>query len=233
MKFRLTLLLILFPLISIFAQTQRVKNNPYIDQRRIHYGFMIGVQSQDLNISHSGKVQENGEKWFAEIPSFSPGFSVGLVGDYAFTESLNLRFTPTLHFGNKTITFIEETSKETVTQDLKSNYIAAPVSIRYSALRLNNYRPYIMTGIAPMFDLSKRKETPITLKKYDLCFEIGIGCDLYLPYFKLIPELKFSLGLLNVIQKDRKDFRDESMIKYTDAIESAKSNMVTLSFYFE
>ncbi len=34
---------------------------------------------------------------------FSPGFNVGLVGDLYICPYLNLRFTPTLLFGNKTV----------------------------------------------------------------------------------------------------------------------------------
>ena len=62
---------------------------------------------------------------------------------------------------------------------------------------------------------------------------IGIGCDLYLPYFKLIPELKFCFGLTDVINRKRNDLRDPADIKYTQSLKKATSNMVVLSFYFE
>ena len=71
-----------------------------------------------------------------------------------------------------------------VSQDLKSNYVSLPVNVRYSANRVNNYRPYIMAGVNPMLDLSKRKEAYIEIKKYDFCVEVGTGCDLYLQLCK-------------------------------------------------
>ena len=219
--------------ISGSAQTEKVKNNPYIDQRRFHYGFMIGIHNQDISFVNTGFIQPNGEQWFVDIPDFSPGFTVGLVGDYAFTENFNFRITPTLNFGNKNLKIKDYTSKEYVNQDLKSNYISLPLSLKYSANRINNYRPYIMTGINPMLDLSKRKESFIEIKKYDFCIEVGLGCDFYLPYFKLIPELKFSFGLVDIINHNRKDLIDDTIIKYTEALKSGKSRMVSLCFYFE
>ena len=233
-KSKLILLLaILFSTFRGVAQPEKVKYLPYIDQRRLHLGFSLGVHTQDLVFTQNGYTTEEGENWFAEIPNFSPGFAVGLVADLAFTEQLNLRFTPSMYFGSKTVKFREQNTKERLTQDIKSNYLALPVNLKYSSRRVNNYRPYMMAGVSPMLDLSKRKETPILLKRFDTCIEIGLGCDVYLPYFKLIPELNFSFGLFNLLAKNRKDLKDPGMIKFTESLDKIKSRMVVLSFYFE
>ena len=58
------------------AQKERVRNQPYADLKWLHLGFHVGIHSQDLLLTHTG-VMTNGETWFAEIPSYSPGFSVG------------------------------------------------------------------------------------------------------------------------------------------------------------
>lgn len=63
--------------------------------------------------------------------------------------------------------------------------------------------------------------------------EAGMGCDVYLPFFKLIPELKFCFGLTNVLQKNRKDLTDSSQLIYTQSVDKATIGMVVLSFYFE
>ena len=63
--------------------------------------------------------------------------------------------------------------------------------------------------------------------------EIGAGCDFYLPYFKLIPELKFAFSLLDVLEKDRSDLLDENYLKYTHSVDKVASKMIVLSFYFE
>ena len=60
-----------------WAQKERVKNQPYADLKWLHLGFHVGVHAQDLLLTNSGVATESGEIWFAEIPSYSPGFSVG------------------------------------------------------------------------------------------------------------------------------------------------------------
>ena len=71
------------------------------------------------------------------------------------------------------------------------------------------------------------------MKKFDCYIEVGMGCDFYLPFFKLIPELKFSFGLLDVLDKNRNQLTDKSKLIFTESVDRASSRMVTLSFYFE
>ena len=84
---------------SLYAQRQRPKNQPYADMKRYHFGFHVGMHTQDLILTHSGVTTSDGKMWFAEIPSYSPGFSVGVIGNLYVNPYLNLRFTPTLDRG--------------------------------------------------------------------------------------------------------------------------------------
>ena len=86
------------------AQKEKVKNQPYADLKWFHLGFHVGLHAQDLILTNSG-VATNGETWYAEIPNYSPGFSVGVIGDMYLNPYFNLRFTPTIHFGDKKIVF--------------------------------------------------------------------------------------------------------------------------------
>lgn len=71
------------------------------------------------------------------------------------------------------------------------------------------------------------------MKGTDFGVEFGIGCDIYLPFFKLCPELKFSFGLVDLLEKDRSDLTDPELIKYPNSLSKATSRMVTLTFNFE
>ena len=188
--------------------------------------------SQDLLLTHTG-VMTNGETWFAEIPSYSPGFSVGVIGDMYMNPYFNLRFTPSIHFGDKKFKFREQATGEEFITNVRSSYLNFPLDVKYTALRLNNYRPYLIGGIYGSVDIGRKKGNPILLKSTDFGFEFGLGCDIYLPYFKLCPELKFCFGLVNLLEKDRPDLVDQANIKYTDALSKATSRMVILTFNFE
>ena len=214
------------------AQKERVRNQPYADLKWLHLGFHVGNHSQDLLLTHTG-VMTNGETWFAEIPSYSPGFSVGVIGDMYMNPYFNLRFTPSIHFGDKKFKFREQATGEEFITNVRSSYLNFPLDVKYTALRLNNYRPYLIGGIYGSVDIGRKKGNPILLKSTDFGFEFGLGCDIYLPYFKLCPELKFCFGLVNLLEKDRPDLVDQANIKYTDALSKATSRMVILTFNFE
>jgi hypothetical protein len=73
----------------------------------------------------------------------------------------------------------------------------------------------------------------LRLKPFDLYLEVGMGCDIYLPFFKLNPELKFCFGLLDIIRKDRSDLIDNTLMKYTQSVNGGRSRMIVLTLNFE
>lgn len=217
---------------GVMAQKEKVKNQPYADLKLFHLGFHVGLHSQDMLLTNTG-VTTNGETWFAEIPSYSPGFSVGVIGDMYLNPYFNLRFTPTINFGDKKLVFREQATGEEFETAVRSSYLTFPLAVKYTAVRLNNYRPYLIGGVYGAFDVGRKKGNPVMLKGTDFGVEFGIGCDIYLPFFKLCPELKFSFGLVDLLEKNRPDLTDPETIKYTNALSKATSRMVVLTFNFE
>jgi len=229
----LSLLTFVFAL-ALMAQEPKVQNRPYIDQRRFHYGFLLGLHMQDLEIENNGYIDpDTGEQWYAEINNYSPGFTVGVLGELRLNKHFSLRLSPSIHFGQKHAVYHEQRSGSDSTQVFKSTYISVPIDVKFSAPRYNNFRPYLIAGIDPMVDLTARKHDALRLKPFDLYLEIGMGCDIYLPFFKLIPEIKFCFGLLDIIHKNRSDLIDNTLQKYTNSVNGGRSNMIVLTFNFE
>lgn len=233
--------------VHCFAQERRVQNKPYIDLRQLHFGILVGINMQDIEFDNVGPqtiVADDGtestETIVCDDDKWSPGFSVGVTAEWRISAHLSARFTPTMHFGTKHLTFLNLTdldengdpSKET--QNLKSTYISLPVDLKFAAQRFNNYRPYIMAGINPTINLKGKNQEYVCLKKYDTFIEVGLGCDLYLPFFKLIPELKFCYSLSSALDKDHADeLQDTNLRSYANAVSSGHSKMIVLTFYFE
>ena len=236
MGLMLVMLMIAFPQ-QFFAQERKVQNRPYIDMRRWHYGFLFGLHMQDLEFVNNGyqHMLEAGdnESWFADVPAYSPGFSVGVLGELYLTQYLSLRVIPTMHFGDKRVVFCEQYSGEVEEQTIKSTYVSVPINVKYSAQRFNNYRPYVVAGLAPMVDLTVKKQKALLTNRFDAALEVGMGCDFYLPFFKLIPELKFSFGLMDLLVKNRSDLIDKNLLKFTQSLDGVSSRMMVLTFYFE
>ncbi|MDE7125695.1 MAG: PorT family protein, partial [Muribaculaceae bacterium] len=177
---------------------------------------------------------EEGESWFAEQPSFSPGFCVNGLFDLRLNDYFNLRVSPGLYFGNRDIRFREANSERLERQNIKSTIIVLPVDLKFSALRYRNLRPYLVGGVMPAFDVAKKRRDFLQLNTTDLYLTVGFGCDLYLPFFKLVPELKFCFGLTDVLRHNRPDLEDDpAQLKFTQSIKRATSQMVVLTFYFE
>ncbi|MEG1581437.1 MAG: porin family protein [Bacteroidaceae bacterium] len=227
-------ILMCFVLLSLSAQERKLQNRPYIDLRKFHYGFLFGLHEQGLSIENNGYIDPaTSKQWFSSNASYNAGFTVGVLGELRINKTFGLRLIPTMHFGSKNVTFREQASGKIETQEIKSTYISLPINLKISAPRFNNYRPYVMTGINPMYDLTTKKRSNLLLKPFDCYFEVGLGCDFYLPFFKFIPELKFCFGLSNLLQKDRSDLVDKTMEVYTQSINKASANMIVLTLYFE
>ena len=85
-----------------------------------------------------------------------------------------------------------------------------------------------------IFDVAKKRSDFLKFKTTDLYLTVGFGCDFYLPYFKLIPEVKFCFGLADILEHNRPDLSEEpEKMKYTQSLKKVTSQMVVVSFYFE
>ena len=235
MKRLMAAILCLLCLCAVGAQERKVQHRPYIDQRRFHYGFLFGVHVQDLELQNNGYIDpESGEQWYADVDNYGPGFSVGVLGEMRINTYLALRLVPTLHFGQKHVSFHEQHSGRDSTQNIKSTYISCPLDLKFSGPRFNNYRPYFIAGVNPMVDLTTKRQGALRLKPFDCYLEVGMGCDLYLRFFKLIPELKFCFSLTDALDKDHAaNLQDPNMRAYANSVTAGSTKMFVLTFYFE
>jgi len=233
--------------LSIDGQERRAQNKPYIDLRTLHFGILVGMNMQDIEFENVGPqtiVAEDGSQSVQTIlcdaDTWNPGLTVGIVAELRLNSHLSLRTTPAMHFGAKHLTFrnlsqLDDSGKPTLaTQDLKNTYISIPFDLKFSALRCNNHRPYVLAGINPMINLTGKDQDYVQLKRFDTMVEVGLGCDFYLPFFKLIPELKFCYSLTNSIDTNHaNELIDANLRAYTNSVRSGKNKMIVLTFYFE
>lgn len=233
--------------LSASAQERKAQNKPYIDLRTLHFGILVGTHMQDIEFENVGPqtiVADDGTQSVQTITcdadTWNPGITVGVLADWRINNHFNLRFSPAMHFGAKHLTFRNLTSLDDQgrptekTQDLKNTYISFPIDLKFSAQRFNNYRPYILAGINPMLNLTGKDQDYIRLKRYDTMIEVGIGCDFYLPFFKLIPELKFCYSLSDCLDHGHaNDLQDVNMRAYSNSVSKGQNKMIVLTFYFE
>lgn len=245
---RLAFVLVAFLVLCLkgMAQDGVVENRPYTDLRPFHFGILVGAHLQDLEFVNVGPqviTYDDGTQQTAVITAdqdrWDNGFNVGVLAEARISEHFQFRLAPTLYFGTRHISFhnLDKQAPDTAVsrqQTMKSVYIGASMDMIYASKRNGNCRPYMMMGLSPVINLTGKDNDYIKLKRYDVYFEAGLGCDFYLPFFKLRPELKFMYSLTNSLDtKHASLLRDESMRPYALAVNKSKSKMIVLTFYFE
>lgn len=241
------ILICLLAAYGAMAQSRTVENRPYTDLRPFHFGIVAGAHLQDIEFVNVGMqtiTNEDGTTGEALIccdqDRWDNGFTVGITAEARISRAFQFRVAPAMYFGTRHITFRNVTAEQagvkefTKVQNLKSAYISAAMDLIYASKRYNNHRPYMLVGINPMINLTGKSSDYLRLKRSDVFLEAGLGCDFYLPYFKLRPELKFLYGLSNCLDPNHaKNIRDVSQLPYTNSVSSARSKMIVFSFYFE
>ena len=256
MKKLFSIIVLLYLAINSFAQIQRVKNLTTFDDKRVHFGFTIAINTLDFRIEHYRPIGTNPafqyKDWgnidgneitasdtvHADIAEQVPGLTVGIVTSLRLGEYFDLRFLPGLSFGERRLTYnvpiydLNNTSaRPNDYYSIKTTYIDLPLLFKYKSSRLNNERPYLIAGPAFRVDISKTGvEDLVRVKRGGFYVEAGIGWDHYLRFFRLSTELKASFGLGNMLNEGPDDTQRQY---YTTAIKKLTSNAFTLSFHFE
>jgi hypothetical protein len=204
------------------------------EKKAVHFGFSIGFNSMDFNITPS-LANMQVDSIYPEVSRLSPGINIQIVSAYRFSEYLELRFLPGVSFGQRSIRFYKNQTIFNQQQRIESSFMEFPLLLKYRGDRLNNVRPYIISGLDFRYDLAGKKkfsdEKPIyiRLKRPDLYYEMGAGLDFYLTYFKLSIELKMSNGFRDIIVDEAASGHEE----FRNSIERMKSQIWVVAFHFE
>ena len=246
------LLLLAFYPILVSAQKEKVKNDPYHDDKWLHFGFSLGANTMDFKIVPSQMAVDSGI--YTEVSLLKPGFHVHALSNLRLGKNFDLRFTPGIAFGgireiNYTLTDPSNSSidPKDIPVRIESNFLEFPFLIKYKSVRLNNFRPFLTGGLNPRLDLaatkktwgrSKKENNLVLTKPFDLYYEIGLGMDFYLQYFKFGIEFTYSVGLTNVLRTSITK-HGETIVPpvddaiYTNAIDKLNSRMFMITLHFE
>jgi hypothetical protein len=205
-------------------------NLPNYDNKPIHFGFLIGLNTLDFKLTPVSNVED---ELFVIQSQNQKGFNLGVVSNMRLGNNLDFRFIPTLSLAERRIFYIlnDNTVLTDENKKIESTFIEFPISIKYKSSRYNNGRAYIMTGLKYSLDLASQRNIDdegleiVKIKKDDFLYEIGLGIDFYLPYFKFSPELKANFGLTNLVVNDGSI--------YSRSIKGMKTRGFSISFTFE
>jgi len=249
--------LIILLLLSITCVTASAQNwGGGVDESDIHFGFTFQYISAEYKILK----KENWRKPFEDLsdPSVgsqvvtgavnaissksSPGFGIGFVVNKRLNEHSDLRFTPSLVFSDRLITYefdpppANTASFTTKEMKVQSTMIDFPLGFKLKSDRRNNFRAYVLAGAKYSMDIASKKKTSnagvpvleklLSNRKNFASYEAGFGFDLYFEYFKMSPELKWSQSFQNILTADAQN-------PYARPLDKLMLRHVTFSLYFE
>jgi hypothetical protein len=222
--------------IDTFSQKQKPKNDSSYDDKLLHFGFSLGLNMMDFNITPSQTYLEL-DGYYPEVSLLNPGINIQVITNLRPGKYFDLRFLPGVSFGQRNIRYYDYETLEILneSQRIESSFLEFPLLLKYKGARLNNVRPYVVGGLNYRYDLAGKKvyddakPVYIRLKRSDLYYEFGAGLDFYLPFFKLSVELKMSNGIRDIIVHDPAPGNPQ----YANAIEKMKSQIWIIAFHFE
>ncbi|TLM96672.1 type IX secretion/gliding motility protein PorT/SprT [Hymenobacter jeollabukensis] len=211
-----------------------VNNLPGYDERWYRPGFNIGLNMSRYRLEHSQYYVDRikGGTGIAANAKVAPGFAVGFVNDVRLADHWNLRFIPGVSFLTRQVEFekVGNATEEINNQEIGSTQLDVPLLIKFKSDRRRNTRMYLVGGVRQSFNIGNRRRDPernqMQVGTSDFAIEYGVGLDLFYPFFKFAPELRFSHGLTNLAQPGAPDV-------YSRSFQRIRSNTVTLYFTFE
>ncbi len=236
---RTVVLLLTMLLTFSVVQGQRVKEKisndatgglGQIDDKRYTWGYYLGLNSYDYKFDYNEVTDDI-------LTETSIGFNVGLVGDVKLHEYINLRLEPGISFVTRNLTFNDPsfTMPNDFEREVTSTYINVPLLVKFSTKRLNNWKPFIVGGASWSHNLSSNEENPndnstgqFRQRTNLFNYEIGIGIDFYLFFFKFTPSIRGVFAINDELIRDA-----DPSSPYTGNVASMQTRGIFLNFTFQ
>ena len=207
-------MLLALPLLANAQEAQTFRLIDF-DQKQVHYGFQIGLFTSNLNIKHSDYFldeAETSDSTVAISPQRQASFSLGFVVNHSLNDELwDLRLLPNVSFYTHTLEFDYPNSTESVTIDNYTTFIELPLMLKYASLRRNNHRFYVTGGFTLGYGVGGRQSvetssTNLEFNRWNFEISYGIGLSGYMELFNFAPELRFSHGMLNMLNATESNY---------------------------
>lgn len=210
-------------------------NNTGFDNKKYYFGITFGYNSSSYKITH--------DKWFIDhdsikeiTPLWRPGLQLGIMANMRLSSFIDVRTIPSFVLREKAVRFQQfdpniGTDKDT-TSASESVLFHWPFEFKFKSDRQNNFRFYALLGGKVDYDFNsavrRRKAGELlAVKPFDVGANAGLGFEFYFPNFILAPEIKFSQGLINII--DKTDTEQQT----AKAIERLNTRMIILSLHIQ
>lgn len=199
------------------------------DKKFLKYGFFLGSHQNSFGVKYSNAFETapDLENLLAINSKQKAGFNLGFMLNFRLADQFSLRIVPVkiaLYQHEVDYVLADGTID---TQLIETTRIEPGAFFKYRSIRRGNTRMYVIAGMSGSLRTGKAKETDtggLAIRKIDVRAEIGLGLEKYFKFFKFSPELRYSRGLINVLQGGD--------TFYTLGIDRIVTHNFTLYFHF-
>ncbi|GGK65750.1 porin family protein [Rufibacter glacialis] len=221
------------------AQAQgklKSENLPGYEYKRLRWGFSLGVNTSWYQLEHS-------DRYVAEIKQNDSlsvndktgiGFNVNFITTYRLSPNLVLRAQPGVGYHSRAIEYkgVAAEPENNIAagdhlQEVNTFSGELPLLVKYESKRRKNTQMYFVAGVKPSLVVGGQKKGNeyLQLKTMDFAIEYGVGLDMFYPFFKFAPEIRYSRGIGNLHKPANSIFNN--------SIQQLNTNTVTLYLNFE
>jgi hypothetical protein len=219
-----------FALLFWGVQTWAQPNLEQYDNKRIHFGFSLHTNIGRLRIDRRTERFPFDTLKSVSATSF-PGIGLGALTNLHLGNNWDIRMMfPVISFVQRNVVYQFENVKREA--QIESAYCDLSLLVKFKSDRRKNVRVYVIGGFRASYDWATTinqdrslNKPVVSLVPFTTGYEAGFGLDVYFPYFKFSPEIKFCNTFGSAL------FHDGYI--YTEALNGIAPQLIQISLHFE
>lgn len=200
------------------------------DNKRLHFGFTLQTNIGRLRIDRRTDRFPFDTLKNVSQTSF-PGIGLGALTNLHLGNNWDIRMMfPVISFVQRNIVYEFENVKREA--QIESAYCDLSLLVKFKSNRRKNVRVYVIGGFRASYDWANTvtqdrslNKPVVSLVPFTTGYEGGFGLDVYFPFFKFSPEIKFCNTFGSAL------FHDGYI--YTEALRGIAPQLVQISLHFE
>lgn len=193
-----------------------------------YFGINLGFNNTGFHVSRSGTFINN-DSFNITAGRSNTGLNMHMITNLKIGDFFDFRFIPGFSFAQRGFEYVEIQTGNTRIREIESVFVEMPFQLRYKSLPYKDKRMFVLAGLKYSYDVqtnSKSRKSLLKVSPHDFQYEVGLGIQMFYPFFIFSPEIKFSRGLSNLIIYENNKI--ESRV-----LDNVTSQIFTISFNFE
>lgn len=202
-------------LLCDFAQAQTKSSDNYnyreFERKPFYFGIQLGGGSSGYKIKQSRDFFAQDSITSITSP-LQAAAAISFIANLKIGEYFDFRSTPGFNFTERIFQFKDPTNEnvmgtvDQVTEKRLETYtFDVPLLLRFKSAPYKDKRFFLVAGVKYVYDFSsninsdsEKVKDLMVLSPHDFQFEVGVGMQIFLPYFIFSPQLTFSQSISNI-----------------------------------